>query len=49
VWQLNARNRPAGDPWERLVAIASHQNRAVDAVWIEVRLTAAELGQDPLA
>lgn len=49
VWQLRARNRPGLDPWELIERIAQHQNRDADGVWGEARLTAAELGRDPLA
>jgi hypothetical protein len=44
-----ARNRPAKDRWDILERIADHQNRSVDDVWSEQRLTNAELAQDPLA
>jgi len=49
IWRLVARNRPGDDPWQYLESIAEHQNRSVDAVWQEARLTNAELARDPLA
>ena len=49
VWRLVAQNRPANEPGQFLEAIAAHQNRDVDDVWQEARLTSAELADDPLA
>jgi hypothetical protein len=48
LWVLRARNRPAQDPWQRLEAIAQHQNRTVDDVWQEAELSHQELTDDPL-
>ena len=48
LWRLSANNRPARDPWEALRRVADHQNRDVDALWREARLTKAELAVDPL-
>jgi hypothetical protein len=49
VWALSARNRPARDPWALLERIADHQNRTVDTLWQEARLTNSELAENPLA
>jgi hypothetical protein len=49
VWQLQANNRPASDAWHHLQRIAQHQNADPEALWQESRLTAAELGENPLA
>jgi len=49
VWSLAARNKPAADPWELLERIADHQNRDVQEVLREARLTRTELRRDPLA
>jgi hypothetical protein len=49
IWRLKARNRPGEDPWDYLEGIAQHQNRDVNALWQDVRLTNAELATDPLA
>jgi hypothetical protein len=49
IWQLTARNRPGRDPWEALERIADHQNRTVEDLWEEFRLTPGELEHDPLA
>lgn len=49
VWALSARNRPGNDPWHFLERIADHQNRDVEALWRESRLTNAALAEDPLA
>jgi hypothetical protein len=48
IWDLAAANRPARDPWEFIERIANHQSRGATAVWQEARLSAAELGNDPL-
>jgi hypothetical protein len=48
VWQLRARNRPPADPWTYLERIAEHQNRSIETVWREARLTTDELADDPL-
>jgi hypothetical protein len=49
IWQLTAKNRPGKHPWEFMERIADHQNRTVDNVWEEFRLTRAQLESDPLA
>lgn len=49
VWSLAARNKPATDPWELLERIADHQNRGVQEVLREARLTRTDLRRDPLA
>jgi hypothetical protein len=49
IWSLIARNRPGRDPWDYLERIAEHQNRSVEDVWREGRLTNTELRTDPLA
>jgi hypothetical protein len=49
VWALSARNRPGQDPWHLLERIAEHQNRNVEGLWAESRLTNAALAEDPLA
>lgn len=48
VWRLVAAARPAREPGYFIERIATHQNRDVDSVWQESRLTAAELAEDPL-
>jgi hypothetical protein len=48
LWRLSANNRPSRDPWEALRRVADHQNRDVDVLWREARLTKAELAVDPL-
>lgn len=49
IWHLQARNRPGRDPWEFLERVAEHQNRDVEDVWNDGRLTNGELQADPLA
>jgi hypothetical protein len=49
VWRLASRNRPSEDPWDYLERIADHQNRDVESIWREARLSNAELAVDPLA
>jgi hypothetical protein len=49
VWRLVAQSRPAYAPEYFVQRIAAHQNRNVDAVWDEARLTDQELADDPLA
>jgi hypothetical protein len=48
VWRLRARNRPAEDPLTYLERIAEHQNRDLEGLMQEARLTNAELRRDPL-
>jgi hypothetical protein len=49
VWRLVAQSRPAYAPDHFVQRIADHQNRNVDEVWREARLTDQELAEDPLA
>lgn len=49
VWHLKARNQPGLPPWGHFGRAAQHQHRDVDELWDEVRLSAEELRQDPLA
>lgn len=48
VWAFRTGNRPASDPYELIERIAGHQNRNVEEVLREARLTPAERGRDPL-
>jgi hypothetical protein len=48
VWVLKAKTGRGLDPMTFLAKIADHQNRDVDRIWDEERLTEAELAQDPL-
>jgi hypothetical protein len=45
---LQAANRPHTDPWDELRSVAEHQNRQVNELWDEARLSPEELGRDPL-
>jgi hypothetical protein len=47
VWRLNAANRPPEEPWDFLTRFAEHNDRSADQVWVEFKLSAAELGHDP--
>ena len=49
AWKLRARPRRHDEPWELLRSHAGHNNRTVQDVWNEQRLTAGELARDPLA
>jgi hypothetical protein len=49
IWQLTAKNRPGRDPWDVMTGIAEHQNRTVEDLWDEFRLSQEELDSDPLA
>ena len=49
VWAFRTGNRPASDPYESIERIAAHQNRDVEEVLGEARLTPDERGRDPLA
>jgi hypothetical protein len=49
VWTLNAASNPHREPWDFLKRFAAHNNRDVDDVWAEVRLTAEQLASNPLA
>jgi hypothetical protein len=49
VWKLQAANRPHTAPWEELRSVAEHQNRPLNEVWDEARLSPEELSRDPLA
>ena len=49
VWTLNAASNPHKDPWELLRRFADHQNRDANDVWAEIKLSPADLAQDPLA
>jgi len=49
VWLLRAPNRFPEEAWFYLERIADHQNRGVENLWQEVRLSNAELAEDPLA
>jgi hypothetical protein len=48
VWILRAANRPADDPWDLLKRFAAHNNREVDEVWSEYRLSPEVLATNPL-
>lgn len=48
AWTLNARNRPHVEPWDLLKRFAEHNNRTVEQVWPELKLTAERLARDPL-
>jgi hypothetical protein len=49
IWELVTRKRYPSDPWTHLERVAEHQNRDVEEMWNEVRLSAQELARDPLA
>ncbi len=49
VWTLNAASNPHREPWDFLKRFAEHNDRAVDDVWAEYKLTAKQLDSDPLA
>jgi hypothetical protein len=49
VWRLVAQSRPAQAPEYFVQRIAAHQNRDLEAVWQEGRLTDQELAEDPLS
>ncbi|MHB1571857.1 MAG: hypothetical protein ACYC0H_22000 [Solirubrobacteraceae bacterium] len=49
VWTLNAASNPHREPWDFLKRVAAHNNRDVDDVWAECRLTPAQLAHDPLS
>lgn len=49
VWQLNAANRRPEEPWDFLKRFAEHNDRSVDDVWTEFKLSAAGLARDPLS
>ena len=48
VWTLSAANRASADPWESLKRFAAHNNRAVEDVWEQFRLSADALARNPL-
>ncbi len=48
VWRLNAANRAHEDPWEFLKRFATHNDRSTDSAWAQFKLSAADLGRDPL-
>jgi hypothetical protein len=49
VWTLNAVNRAHDEPWALLKRYAEHNNRTVDDVWAEHKLTRNRLAHNPLA
>lgn len=49
IWAFGTGNRPGDDPYDLIARIARHQNRGVDEVIQEARLTRAQLRRDPLA
>jgi hypothetical protein len=49
VWRLSAANRPHREPWDFLKLFAEHNNRSVDDVWSEFRLSPDDLAHDPLS
>ncbi len=48
VWQLNARSKPADDPWDILRRHAEHAKRSANELWNESKLSAEALNWDPL-
>ncbi len=48
IWRLNAANRPSEEPWDFLKRFAEHNDRHVDSVWAEFKLSTTELERDPL-
>jgi hypothetical protein len=49
VWTLNAVNRAHDEPWALLKRYAEHNNRTVDDLWAEHKLTRNRLAHNPLA
>lgn len=49
AWTLNAASNPHREPWDFVKRFAEHNNRSVDDVWNEFRLSPEELSRDPLA
>jgi hypothetical protein len=49
VWTLNAASNPHREPWDFLKRFAEHNNREVDDVWAECKLTPEQLAQNPLS
>ncbi len=49
MWAFGTGNRPAADPYDLIERIARHQNRDIENVLGEARLTHAELAGDPLS
>jgi hypothetical protein len=49
VWALNAANKAHSEPWDFLKRFAKHNNRNVDDVWADCKLTAKQLARDPLS
>ena len=48
VWRLNAANRPPEEPWAFVKRYAEHNNRELDDVWAEFKLSPEILARDPL-
>ncbi len=49
VWTLNAVSRPHLEPWDLLKRYAEHNDRAVNDLWAEFKLTPEQLARNPLA
>jgi hypothetical protein len=49
VWRLSAANRSHEEPWDFLKVYAEHNDRNVQRVWDEARLSKDELARDPLS
>jgi hypothetical protein len=48
LWKLQAANRPHTNPWNELRSVAEHQDRHVNELWNEARLSPEEFGRNPL-
>jgi hypothetical protein len=49
VWTLNAVSSPHREPWDFLKRFAEHNNRDVNEVWAEFKLTEDQLARNPLS
>jgi len=49
VWALSAASNPHRQSWDYLERFANHNNRTIQSVWDEFRLTDDELSRDPLS
>lgn len=49
VWTLNAASNPHREPWDFLKRFAEHNNRDVNDVWSEYKLTPEQLSTNPVA